>query len=454
MKTCILDCARMTERAAAHAYIARALDFPDYYGRNLDALYDCLTDGKRTVVLRNTAALRDNPYGRRLLDTFRDAAREHPALLTLTVEEPAAPRPAYADPADARLASMLPYLPQTQGIDFAALDFSPAVTHADVEIPEEGYRFLHEAAVTAFRGVLYAAWYNNPARELSGYTPIRARWSEDGGRSWSPIFTVADDPSERILYCPPVFGEDEGKLYLLLNEMVGPDRIHALDLYVLDEATRTFRFLWSRPIPFKLNTNVLRLSNGKLLLPGRIAELDGFPNTPAVLISDSGHIDAEWRLVCIRDDGNLPDGAKLVHPELTAIAEGAHIRMFCRDDERRVPLLYTSDDWGETWAGPWAHEIPFSSSKLYAGTLSTGQHYIIGNRQPDRKALMLLYTRPGESRFSGGLLLRHEPDAASHYPAACEMDGKLCVIYSANAPGENSVRGAGLEIVPLEALTD
>ena len=249
-----------------------------------------------------------------------------------------------------------------------------------------------------------------------------------------------------------MFGEDEGRLYMLLNEMVGPDRIHALDLYVLDEASRTFRFLWSRRIPFKLNTNAVSLDNGKLLLPGRIAEPDGFPNTPAVLISDSGHIDAEWRLVYIRPDGNLPDGSKLVHPELTAVAEGAHIRMFCRDDERRVPLLYTSDDFGETWAGPFAHEIPFSSSKLYAGTLSTGQHYIIGNRQPDRRSLMLLYTRPGESRFSGGILLRGEPDAASHYPAACEADGKLYVIYSANAPGQNAVRGAGLAVVPPEAM--
>lgn len=27
-----------------HNYIAQKMDFPDYYGKNLDALYDCLTD--------------------------------------------------------------------------------------------------------------------------------------------------------------------------------------------------------------------------------------------------------------------------------------------------------------------------------------------------------------------------------------------------------------------------
>ncbi|MEU4802668.1 barstar family protein [Actinosynnema sp. NPDC023587] len=31
-------------KSAALAAIGQALDFPDHYGQNLDALYDCLTD--------------------------------------------------------------------------------------------------------------------------------------------------------------------------------------------------------------------------------------------------------------------------------------------------------------------------------------------------------------------------------------------------------------------------
>lgn len=40
----ILDASRLCTRTGAHEYLKEQLGFPDYYGRNLDALYDCLTD--------------------------------------------------------------------------------------------------------------------------------------------------------------------------------------------------------------------------------------------------------------------------------------------------------------------------------------------------------------------------------------------------------------------------
>ncbi|MGV9453964.1 barstar family protein [Streptomyces sp. NPDC003635] len=39
-----LDAGAWTEQADMHRDVAAALDFPDYYGRNLDALNDCLRD--------------------------------------------------------------------------------------------------------------------------------------------------------------------------------------------------------------------------------------------------------------------------------------------------------------------------------------------------------------------------------------------------------------------------
>ena len=40
----LLDVSKMKTEAEAHEYMKRQFDFPDWYGNNLDALYDCLTD--------------------------------------------------------------------------------------------------------------------------------------------------------------------------------------------------------------------------------------------------------------------------------------------------------------------------------------------------------------------------------------------------------------------------
>lgn len=323
----------------------------------------------------------------------------------------------------------------------------------EVAGPDDKYAFLHEAAIIEYHGTLFAAWYNCEEKELIGPTPIRQKRSKDGGKTWSDIETIAEDQTGKILFCPPVYGICEDKLYMLINEMVSADHIHALDLYVFQEEKDCFEFLWSRPIPFKLNTNVYKMANGKLLLPGRIAELDGFPNTPAVLISDSGKIDDDWRLVYIQENGDLPDGSKLVHPEITAIIEDNKIAMFSRDDERKVPLVYLSQDYGETWSDAFSYDIPFSDSKIYAGTLSDGRNYIIGNWYPGREKLVLAFSKPKESTFETGIILQNGfSDRLGYgkawcYPCAYEADHKLYIIYTVYL--ENEKRGAALSVVPL-----
>ena len=34
----------LNERSEAHEYLAEVFSFPGYYGKNLDALYDCLSE--------------------------------------------------------------------------------------------------------------------------------------------------------------------------------------------------------------------------------------------------------------------------------------------------------------------------------------------------------------------------------------------------------------------------
>lgn len=316
--------------------------------------------------------------------------------------------------------------------------------------------FMHEAAVIYYKGVLYASWYTCPEKELVGYTPILARRSYDNGETWGEVEIIAEDKSEKILYCPPIFGICDGKLYLMLNQMVAPDHIHSLDLYVLNEENGKFEMLWSRPVPFKLNTNVVTLPNGKLILPGRLAKLDGFPNTPAVMISDSGKIDAEWRIVKAAEDGSLPDGERLVHPEATLILCDDTLYMFNRNDHRRVPLVYVSKDYGETWSEAHAHDIPYINSKIYTGELEDGRYYLIANTdKKNRSVLEMFISEKGKMCFNKRLLLLDcekddDINVACHYPAAVEKEGVLNIIATMNYLKDGKkTRGAVLFKVDL-----
>ena len=76
----ILDAAMLRERLPAHDYLKEALALPDYYGRNLDALYDCLTElGETEIQFVNLDAAGDS-YFSRVLDLFQEAREENPRL--------------------------------------------------------------------------------------------------------------------------------------------------------------------------------------------------------------------------------------------------------------------------------------------------------------------------------------------------------------------------------------
>ena len=82
MKKVLLDCEKLLQREQAHLYLAQRLDFPDYYGKNLDALFDCLTEiGECTIVLEGGADLCNNDsYVVKVLRVLEEAVRANPNL--------------------------------------------------------------------------------------------------------------------------------------------------------------------------------------------------------------------------------------------------------------------------------------------------------------------------------------------------------------------------------------
>jgi RNAse (barnase) inhibitor barstar len=58
-----------------HDYLMEALNLPDYYGKNLDALYDCLCEMECEIELINSEEVDED-----ILDTFIDAASENDFL--------------------------------------------------------------------------------------------------------------------------------------------------------------------------------------------------------------------------------------------------------------------------------------------------------------------------------------------------------------------------------------
>lgn len=91
METIVIDGEKMLNRWAAHDHLAEQLSLPDYYGRNLDALYDLLTEreGPVRLVVRHRGTILSwlGEYGAALCQTLEDADRANPGLEVLFPED-------------------------------------------------------------------------------------------------------------------------------------------------------------------------------------------------------------------------------------------------------------------------------------------------------------------------------------------------------------------------------
>ena len=95
MKRVVIDTSAVCTREALHDVFKQQLELPDYYGKNLDALWDCLTgwvDLPLTVEWHgfHEARSRIGDYADRALETFRQAQNELDDFSVVVVERDSA----------------------------------------------------------------------------------------------------------------------------------------------------------------------------------------------------------------------------------------------------------------------------------------------------------------------------------------------------------------------------
>ena len=89
MKIIVLDGRRMTDRETAHLYLKRKLELPEYYGKNLDALYDCLCEMTGVqIIVTYVPEMKDNlrRYADNILNVLEAAAEKNRKIDVITEE--------------------------------------------------------------------------------------------------------------------------------------------------------------------------------------------------------------------------------------------------------------------------------------------------------------------------------------------------------------------------------
>lgn len=81
MRQIVIDCAGITGAEQLHDALSKALGFPQWYGRNLDALYDCLTgigeETELTLVNFQELGIYRNAFAWVMEDAVQANARLH-----------------------------------------------------------------------------------------------------------------------------------------------------------------------------------------------------------------------------------------------------------------------------------------------------------------------------------------------------------------------------------------
>jgi hypothetical protein len=331
---------------------------------------------------------------------------------------------------------------------------------------KDGYRWLHGVALAWHKARLFASFGQNKGLENTGGEQARGRYSDDGGKTWSPAFTIAAG-DKHLGVSHGVFLSHAGVLWAFHGAFYDDFQRTHTRAYMLDEQTGQWRQkgivikdgFWPLQEPVKME-------NGNWIMAGvRIAK--GYAvkgNLPAVAICHGDDF-TRWDLVVIPwHESVAPES---VWGESAVIVDGSRILNIARWGEKNpTTLVSESSDYGRTWSPAGAGNLPMADSKPCCGTLSTGQKYLICTTTADagrrRSPLTIAVSNPGESSFSKLFVIRpallEQGPGESHvnamlaYPCAVEHDGKLYIGYSNSGGRGGNNNSAELAIVPVSSL--
>ncbi len=344
-------------------------------------------------------------------------------------------------------------VPDIKGVEFHVI--KPRQPETD------GFNWLHGVALAWHGEKLFASFGHNSGKENTASEVANYTVSEDGGRTWSPVRLIDDGTEDDLAVSHGVFLSREETLWAFHGAFYGRMRKIHTRAYSLDEGSGEWRFhgvviedgFWPMQEP-------QRMADGNWIMAGlQVIEGIGGANNPAAVAISHGDDFTKWDLVSIPRPATMA-----MWGESTVITDGRNVVNISRY-RGPIALVARSSDFGRTWSVMEESNFPMTASKPYAGTLSTGQKYLIGNTTADsrnrRFPLTIALADQGNGSFSRVLKIRSAVQqrvgeshtrAALSYPYAVEHDGRLYVGYSNDGGRGANRNSAELAVIPIDAL--
>lgn len=322
----------------------------------------------------------------------------------------------------------------------------------------DGAKWMLGVGLAWHKERLYASYGFNVGDENTPTEEAHVRVSDDGGKSWGePV--VMDHGEGNLGVSHGVFLSHAGKLWAFQGAFYDHFQRTHTRAYTLNESTGQWDAqgvvigdgFWPMQEPQKMKDGNWIMSGARVSKGYALAT-----DPPAVAISHGDDF-TKWDLVPIP----LIRGIGSVWGESSVIVEDQRIINVSRYGKKPLALISVSEDHGRTWTPSAPSNLPMATSKPYAGTLSTGQRYLVCTTTADtggkRSPLTIAVSKPGENVFSKVFVIRRSvfpegPGVSNEradfsYPYAVEHAGKLYVGYTHKSHVANE-----LAVIPTEKL--